>query len=30
MIELGDNMTLVLIIAIFCSVYIAKKIIDKD
>ena len=30
MIELGDNMTLVLIIAIFCSVYIAKKFIDKD
>ena len=30
MIELGDNMTLVLIIAIFCGMYIAKKIIDKD
>ena len=30
MIELGDNMTLVLIIAIFCGVYRAKKIIDKD
>ena len=28
MIELGDNVTLVLIIAIFCSVYIAKKIMD--
>lgn len=28
MIELGDNMTLVLIIAIFCGVYIAKKIMD--
>ena len=28
MIELGDNMTLVLIIAIFCGVYIAKKFID--
>ena len=27
-IELGDNMTLVLIIAIFCSVYIAKKFMD--
>lgn len=30
MIELGDNMTLVLIIMIFCSVYIAKKFMDKD
>ena len=29
MIELGDNMTLVLIIAIFSGVYIAKKFIDK-
>lgn len=28
MIEIGDNMTLVLIIAIFCGVYIAKKFID--
>ena len=28
MIELGDNMTLVLIIAIFCGVYIAKNL-DK-
>jgi len=28
MIELGDNMTLVLIIAIFCGVYIAKKFMD--
>ena len=27
-IELGDNMTLVLIIAIFCGVYIAKKFMD--
>ena len=29
MIELGDNMTLVLIITIFCGVYIAKKFMDK-
>lgn len=29
MIELGDNMALVLIIAIFCGVYITKKFIDK-
>lgn len=29
MIELGDNITLVLIIAIFCGVYIAKKFMDK-
>lgn len=29
MIEIGDNATLVLIIAIFCGVYIAKKFIDK-
>lgn len=29
MIEIGDNMTLVLIIAIFCGVYIAKKFINK-
>ena len=29
MIELGDNMTLVLIIVIFCGVYIAKKFMDK-
>lgn len=29
-IEIGDNMTLVLIIAIFCGVYIAKKSMDKD
>lgn len=28
MIELGDNMTLVLIIAIFSGVYIAKKFMD--
>lgn len=28
MIELGDNITLVLIIAIFCGVYIAKKLKD--
>lgn len=28
MIEIGDNMTLVLIIAIFCGVYIAKKFMD--
>ncbi len=27
-IELGDNITLVLIIAIFCGVYIAKKFKD--
>ena len=26
MIEIGDNLTLILIIAIFCGVYIAKKI----
>ena len=30
MIELGDNITLVLIIAIFCGVYIAKKFMGKD
>ncbi len=30
MIEFGDNMTLVLIIAIFCGMYIAKKFIDKN
>lgn len=29
MIEIGDNLTLVLIIAIFCGVYIAKKFINK-
>ena len=29
MIEIGDNMTLVLIIVIFCGVYIAKKFINK-
>lgn len=29
-IELGDNMALVLIIATFCGVYIAKKFMDKD
>ena len=29
-IEIGDNMTLVLIISIFCGVYIAKKFIDKN
>lgn len=29
MIEIGDNLTLVLIISIFCGVYIAKKFIDK-
>ena len=29
MIELGDNMTLVLIITIFYGVYIAKKFMDK-
>ena len=28
-IEIGDNMTLVLIFAIFCGVYIAKKFMDK-
>lgn len=28
-IEIGDNATLVLIIAIFCGVYIAKKFMDK-
>ena len=28
-IELGENLTLVLIIAIFCGVYIVKKFIDK-
>lgn len=28
-IEIGGNMALVLIIAIFCGVYIAKKFIDK-
>ena len=28
-IEIGDNETLVLIIAIFCGVYIAKKFMDK-
>ena len=27
-IELGNNMTLVLIIAIFCGVYITKKFMD--
>lgn len=30
MIEIGDNMALVLIIAIFCGMYIAKKFIDKN
>ena len=28
MIEIGDNLTLILIIAIFCGVYIAKKFMD--
>lgn len=28
-IEIGDNMTLILIILIFCGVYIAKKFMDK-
>lgn len=27
-IELGNNMTLVLIVAIFCGVYITKKFMD--
>ena len=29
MIEIGDNATLILIIAIFYGVYIAKKFMDK-
>ena len=28
MIEIGDNLTLILIIAIFCGVYIAKQFMD--
>lgn len=27
-IEIGDNLTLILIIAIFCGVYIIKKFMD--
>ena len=28
MIEIGDNLTLILIIAMFCVVYITKKFLD--